>query len=152
MSGDETNKNWYFARVAFWGQESGSPDEEPGFLLMKYLLIEAESADVAYKNVGVMIDSLATMYSSGDWKRNDEEENTHRSVKLRPIGVYNFEPLLERIATGVEVFEETISNVSLEAAMADIIEPKEIEMIVEYERNGGIYEPIEPGWDEFFEK
>src|SRR5438094_734584 len=109
VAGGDKNKlpkRWYFVRLAFlaipW--ESRRRSKCKGTLFKQYHLLQAATITSAFKKADRIL--AVCENCSGEGKLNGKR------VMFKKIGIFNLEPLYEKLRDGVELFDESEPEVS----------------------------------------
>lgn len=141
----EAITSWYFLRVAFlavpWPFRAAKNPR--GVLFKHYYLIQAINSESALNKAKYIIDIKESLDGSAKLKG--------KRVIYKRVGILDLEPMCEILKSGVEVFDESESDVDYLSAKRHVMSAQRFRKLTRYEKSKGKPEPLDVFWGKAFE-
>jgi hypothetical protein len=137
---------WYFTRLALlavpW--ETRNKRTAKGTLFRQYHLIRA-------KNITSAFDKAEHILALSENRKGAGKLNGHR-VDYKKVGIMDLEPLYQKLASGVELFDESELHVSFTSICRRVISADRRLEMIEYEKIKGKPPLLDVFWGKKFDK
>lgn len=135
----------YFSRLGFFAFDADivlEPDTT-GTLIMRCFLITSESMKTAHQKIKAVDSMLCESYSKGDWRLDASGK-----VQIKPLGVLNLEQILDEDGEIIEIFDETLLDISFLCASEEVMSDEELQNEIGMETGGKGDPRIKNIWSE----
>jgi hypothetical protein len=142
----EGTSAWYFARLALlavpW--EARNKRTAKGTLFTQYHLIRA-------RNISSAFDKAEQILALSENRKGAGKLNGHR-VDYKRVGILDLEPLYQKLASGVELFDESKQHVSFSSICRRVLSADRRLEMIEYEKMKGKPPLLDVFWGKKFDK
>ena len=134
---DGEHKTYYIGRIAFFHH----PKEEinKGYLKLKSFILIEQNAEEAIAKLKRIVEANKAYYSKSNHSFYSDECGRCEGVEVLTecVGIVNFEQLEESFCSGVEIFQEVLTNISRENAYEGVESDSELSNFIEEEVQKG---------------